>query len=112
MKQSIKTSVWNPTIHKGLEFWFAKGTGITESSNAISKWTNSVNTSQSFDQATADEKPTLVAASDYAVDFDGGDSLSGTQFTFDGSFVIGMKFTIEDSNAGNDVLIGDNTSTD
>ena len=107
---NISNNVWTPTHSAGLEFWFAKGTGITESSNAISKWTNSVNTSQSFDQATAGEKPTLVAASDYAIDFDGGDNLTGTQFTFDGTFVIGIKFTVEDANAGNDVLIGDNTS--
>ena len=111
MKHSINTSVWNPTMHSGLEFWFAKGTGITESSDAISEWTNYVNTSQSFSQATAGEKPTLVSASDYAVDFDGGDHLSGTQFTFADEFVIGIKFTVEDANAANDVIIGDNTSS-
>ena len=106
----IKPNVWNPTLHTGLEFWFAKGTGITESSNAISRWTNYVNTSQSFSQGTADEQPTLVAASDYAIDFAGGDSLEGTQFTFGDAFVIGIKFTVEDANAANDVLMGDNTS--
>ena len=108
---TIKPSVWNPAHSAGLEFWFAKGIGITESSNAISKWTNSVNTSQSFDQATASSKPTLVAASDYAIDFDGNDNLTGTQLTFTDTFVIGIKFTVEDANAANDVLIGDNTST-
>ena len=107
---NISNNVWNPAHSAGLEFWFAKGTGITESSNAISKWTNSINTSQSFDQATAGEKPTLVAASDYAIDFDGGDNLSGTQFTFTDEFVIGIKFTVEDVNAANDVMIGDNTT--
>jgi len=107
---NISNNVWNPAHSAGLEFWFAKGTGITESSNAISKWTNSINTSQSFDQATAGEKPTLVAASDYAIDFDGGDNLSGTQFTFTDEFVIGIKFTVEDVNAANDVIIGDNTT--
>ena len=107
---NISNNVWNPTHSEGLEFWFAKGTGITESSNAISKWTNSVNTSQSFDQATAGEKPTLVAASDYAIDFDGGDNLQGTQFTFTDEFVIGIVFEIEDADAANDVLVGDNTT--
>ena len=110
LSNSIKNTVWNPTMHPELEFWFAKGTGITSHTNAVSDWSSYVNTSHRLSQATVEERPTLVAASDYAIDFDGGDVLSGTQFTFTDEFVIGIKFTVEDANAANDVIIGDNTT--
>ncbi len=110
MKLGINSNTWNPTKHSGLEFWFAKGTGITQSINKISEWTNFVNTNESFGQLTADEKPTLIADSDYAIDFDGGDHLTGQQYTFEGEFTIGIKFQVEDANAANDVIIGDNTT--
>jgi len=111
LSNSISSNVWNPTSSNGLEFWFARNTGITADSGTkkISSWSNFANPTETMVQATAGEQPQLVGD---AVDFDGGDNLqSSTQYTFTGSFVIGIIFEIEDADASNDVLVGDNTSS-
>lgn len=104
----LSSHVWNPTKTNGLVLWLAHNTGVTDD-DGVQHWqTNISGSTTRFSQGTVDNRPTL--SSDLGVDFDGGDFLTGGQVTLTDEFVVGVKFKVEDQNASNDVVIGDQST--
>ena len=107
--------VWNPSLEgDNLEYWLQHNTNLTLDGDSVVHWADGKSGSLSrWSQATATNQPSL-AETDGAkrgVDFDGNDNyLTGTQITLTGTYVLGVRFKIEDANAGNDVLVGDLSS--
>ena len=102
-----KQALWQPTDETSLEAWYRKASGITESSGAVSGWTDQSSNSIDMAQATAGEKPTFANA---VVTFDGSDNLqSSSQISLTGDYTVAVKFK-PTGTVANYAVLGDNTT--
>ena len=102
-----KQSHWFPTDETSLGAWYRKASGITESSGAMSGWTDQSSNSIDMAQSVAGEKPTFANA---VVTFDGSDNLqSSSQISLTGDYTIGVKFK-PTGTVSNYAVLGDNTT--
>ncbi|QDP55476.1 MAG: hypothetical protein Unbinned176contig1000_13 [Prokaryotic dsDNA virus sp.] len=111
-----RSYVWNPTFEQeNLVYWLQHNSNLTTDGSLVTHWASAkAGATDRWSQSTANAKPTLSASvgTKGGVDFDGVDNhLIGTQFTLNGEYVMGVRFTVEDADAGNDVLVGDITSS-
>ena len=110
----LSSNTWNPTESSGLALWLAYNTGISTVLGKVTQWSNYLTgSSDRFIQLTETNQPLFSDETDtkYGVDFDGADNyLIGPQYTLSGAFTIGLKFTVQDANASNDVITGDLTT--
>ena len=90
-----------------MEAWYRKASGITESSGAVSEWSDQSSNSINMVQATAGEKPTFANA---VITFDGSDNLQSTsQISLTGDYTVGVKLKPTGTIA-NYAVLGDNTT--
>tara|TARA_R110002051_G_scaffold255395_1_gene314506 strand:+ start:790 stop:1464 length:675 start_codon:yes stop_codon:yes gene_type:complete len=102
-----RIAVFAPTDETSLEAWYRKASGITESSGAVSEWSDQSSNSINMVQATAGEKPTFANA---VITFDGSDNLQSTsQISLTGDYTVGVKLKPTGTIA-NYAVLGDNTT--
>ena len=104
---TTKQALWQPTNETSLGAWYRKASGITESSGAVSGWTDQSSNSIDMAQDTAGEKPTFANA---VVTFDGSDNLqSSSQISLTGDYTVAVKFK-PTGTVANYAVLGDNTT--
>jgi len=104
---TTKQALWQPTSVVALQAWYRKASGITESSGAVSEWSDQSSNSINMEQSVAGEKPTFANA---VVTFDGSDNLqSSSQISLTGDYTIGVKFK-PTGTVSNYAVLGDNTT--
>ena len=59
---TTKQALWQPTSVVALQAWYRKASGITESSGAVSEWSDQSSNSINMEQSVAGEKPTFANA--------------------------------------------------
>ena len=105
--------VWNPSMEGDtLRYWLQHNSNLFLSGDQVVHWSSAVTGStERWSQSTETNRPIVVTEGTGAlggVDFDGNDNyLTGTQLTLTGTYVLGVRFKLEDNVAGNDVLVGD-----
>tara|TARA_R110001599_G_C11995283_1_gene636486 strand:+ start:22 stop:696 length:675 start_codon:yes stop_codon:yes gene_type:complete len=104
---TTKQALWQPTNETSLGAWYRKASGITESSGAVSGWTDQSSNSVDMRQTTAGEQPTFANA---VVTFDGSDNLQSLgQISLTGDYTVAVRFkptgTVSDY-----AVLGDNTT--
>ncbi len=104
---TTKQALWQPTNETSLGAWYRKASGITESSGAVSGWTDQSSNSVDMRQTTAGEQPTFANA---VVTFDGSDNLQSLgQISLTGDYTVAVRFK-PTGTVANYAVLGDNTT--